>query len=86
MATIHVRNVPDDLYARLQALAQERNLSMSAAVIQLLEQSLKDQKTGPQKKTRDQQIKILADIRRHRFTPPADMPDSTALLREDRER
>jgi plasmid stability protein len=36
MATLHVRNVPDDLYERLKALAEEDHRSLSAEVIWLL--------------------------------------------------
>lgn len=36
MATLHVRNVPDDLYDRLKALAEEDHRSLSAEVIWLL--------------------------------------------------
>ena len=37
MATLHVRNVPDDLYERLKALAEEHHRSLSAEVIDLLQ-------------------------------------------------
>ena len=36
MATLHVRNVPDELYERLKALAEEDHRSLSAEVIWLL--------------------------------------------------
>lgn len=80
MATLHVRSVPEDLYERIQQLAQSRRRSLSAEVITLLYQALEDEES------RKRQGKLLADIRRRRFEPPAGAPDSVELLREDRGR
>ena len=89
MATLHVRNVPDDLYARLQYLVRNQNRSISAAqVITLLESALPTEVQQPQDKSRQNVTEILADISRRREQRPADMglPDSTTLIREDRDR
>jgi plasmid stability protein len=80
MATLHVRSVPEDLYERLQKLAQTQNRSLSAQVITMLYQALQEEET------RKRQSKLLADIRRRRFVLPASAPDSVELLREDRRR
>lgn len=40
MATLHVRNVPDELYAQLKTLAEEDRRSLSSAVIGLLEEAV----------------------------------------------
>lgn len=40
MATLHVRNVPDKLYRKIQQLADTENRSLTAEVIQLLSQAL----------------------------------------------
>jgi plasmid stability protein len=80
MATLHVRSVPDDLYERIQSLAQSRSRSLSAEVITLLYQALEEEES------RKRQGKLLADIRRRRFTLPAGTPDSVELVREDRQR
>ena len=40
MATLHVCNVPERLYKRIQKLAEEENRSVTAEVIQLLTQGL----------------------------------------------
>lgn len=40
MATLHVRNVSDELYDRLKALAGEDHRSLSSEVIWLLEQAV----------------------------------------------
>jgi plasmid stability protein len=80
MATLHVRSVPEDLYERIQRLAQSRSRSLSAEVITLLYQALEEEEN------RKRQGKLLADIRRRRFTLPPGAPDSVELLREDRRR
>ena len=80
MNTLHVRSVPDDLYQRLQNLAQTRNRSLSAQVVTMLQLALEDEEQ------RKQQEKVLASIRRRRFHAPADAPSSLDLLHEDRQR
>jgi plasmid stability protein len=40
VATLHVRNVPDDLYGRLQARADAEHRSLSAEVIDLLQSGM----------------------------------------------
>ena len=80
MATLHVRNVPGDLYDQLAQQARAQRRSLSAEVIALLTGALQDAQRTP-----DQ---ILAAIEaRRRFSPEAvGAPDSTTLLREDRAR
>jgi plasmid stability protein len=80
MNTLHVRSVPDDLYQRLQRLAQARNRSLSAQVITMLAQAVEDEDR------RKKQEKVLMSIRRRRFVPPTKSPSSLELLREDRNR
>lgn len=80
MATLHVRNVPDEIYQRLREKAEASNRSLSAEVVVLLRGALDDRKTS--------QREVLDEIRRRRSFRPADLgaPDSTTLLREDRNR
>ncbi|MBI3242898.1 MAG: hypothetical protein HYZ49_11450 [Chloroflexi bacterium] len=80
MPTLHVRAVPDDLYARLQGLAQAKQRSLSAEVVTLLYKALQAEDM------RQQQALTLAKIRRRRFRPPKGAPNSLTLLREDRRR
>jgi antitoxin FitA len=82
MPTLHVRNVPESLYARLQQQARSRSRSLSAEVITLLDQALQEEDS------RQAQISILADIRRRRSIrkPDPKMADSVVLLRADRKR
>ena len=79
MATLHVRNVPDDLYERLRLRAAARHRSLSAEIIELLEGVL-----GP----RDRAAKmneVLARIRaRSEGQPPVPEGYAADLIREDR--
>lgn len=79
MPTLHVRNVPESIYDRLRQRAQARNRSISAEVVMLLDLALEE--------SEDNQAQVLDRIRRRRFFDPASVnaPDSTTLLREDRE-
>jgi plasmid stability protein len=80
MSTLHVRSIPEDLYARVSQLAQASNRSLSAQVVTMLYEALENEEhrinTG----------QALNAIRRRRFTPPAATPGSEQLLREDRQR
>ncbi len=80
MATLHVRNVPDELYDRLRQQAEDKNRSLSAEVIMLLDSAMET--------NRQKQVDLLDRIRRRRFFRPSavNAPDSTTLLRQDRGR
>ena len=80
MSILHVRNIPDELYQRIQERAQMQGRSISAEVVSLLTQAI-DQADS------DQGV-VLTEIRRRRYFKPgeAGAPDSTTLLREDRQR
>ena len=80
MPILHVRNVPQDLYLRLKQRAETQRRSLSAEVITLLEWAIEEVERASELS--------LESIRRRRFFEPASVgaPDSTTLLREDRER
>jgi len=80
MPTLHVRNVPEDLYELIRTRAQEERRSITAEVIQLLRRALSD--------TDENQAEVLKRIQRRRFFRPADTdaPDSMTMLRQDRSR
>ena len=80
MPTLHVRSVPEDLYLEIQRLAETKNRSLSAQVINMLAQALEEEKR------RKLQSKALNSIRRRRFVAPEKAPSSFDLLREDRHR
>ncbi len=80
MATLHVRNVPDSLYDELRARAEAGGRSLSSEVVILLTDAVQGSRPDPGE--------ILAEIRRRRSFRPAAVgaPDSSTLLRADRER
>ncbi len=78
MPTLHVRNIPDALYERLQQVAGIYNRSLSAQVTMMLDQAVQTEEL------RQRRHKALAAIRRRRWTPPAGAPDSVQILRQVR--
>jgi len=80
MSTLHVRSVPEDLYERVNQLAQSSSRSLSAQVVTMLYEAIEYEErrliTG----------QALTAIRRRRFAPPSTAPGSEQLLREDRQR
>jgi hypothetical protein len=80
MPILHVRDVPEDLHQRIQALARGRKRSIRAEVIALLDSAVTEAEL------RKDQGRILEEIRRTRFTPKVKVPESHVLLREDRDR
>jgi len=80
MTILHVRNVPERLYEWLQRRAREQRRSLSAEVITLLEWAVEEAERSSES--------TLASIRQRRSFEPASRgaPDSTALLRQDRDR
>jgi plasmid stability protein len=88
MATLYVRNLPDDLYAKLQELAASQHRSINAQVITLLEQVLTTQAEETEEQKRQNIPKVLEEIRQRRENRRTDIEwlDSTAMIREDRDR
>ena len=79
MPILHVRNVPDELYTRLKRRAETQRRSLSAEVLTLLEWAVEEVERTSEA--------TLTSIRRRSFNPAAaDAPDSTTLLRQDRDR
>lgn len=82
MATLHVRNVPDELYEAIQGLAAREHRSIGAEVTHLLQTALE------QEALRNRRVTALerATRRRRSFKSPVEAAESLALLREDRTR
>ncbi len=80
MATLHVRNVPEDLHKRIQTIAYLKNRSLSAQVISMLSRAAEEEEL------RESRARILMAVRRRRLTYKQEVPDSATLIREDRER
>ena len=82
MATLHVRNVPDELHERIRSLASERKRSLSAQVLVMLDDALR------RERHRATFTEIVEQMRRdrHEYPKGKGIPDSVELLREDRAR
>jgi plasmid stability protein len=82
MAILHVRNVPEKLYKRIQKLAEEENRSVTAEVIQLLNQGLQA------REARRGAVEVIERIRQRaqKIELPRGWKDSAELLREARSR
>ncbi|HEY5474332.1 MAG TPA: Arc family DNA-binding protein [Candidatus Limnocylindrales bacterium] len=79
MATLHVRNIPDDLYERLRLRAAARHRSLSAEIIDLLESALGPRDRGAK------MTEVLARLRASREAlPPVPEGYAADLIREDR--
>ncbi len=88
MATLHALNIPDELYAQLQELAKAENNSIDAQVITILQKALEAKMQPTEDERRKNVPKLLEEIRLRRESRRTDVewPDSTALIREDRDR
>jgi plasmid stability protein len=89
MANLQIKNLPDDLYSRIQSLAVQENVSFDEAVIQLLTQAFQLPAIGiVQNQSSQSMSEILKRIRSRPRVNPSNfgLPDSTVLLQEDRSR
>ncbi|MDZ7961619.1 MAG: hypothetical protein RMY34_27690 [Aulosira sp. DedQUE10] len=88
MATLNLLNIPDDLYQQLQELAQAEHRSIDAQVITILQNALEIKTQQTEDERRKNVLKLLEESRLRRRLNPADfgLPDSTELVREDRDR
>ena len=78
MATLHVRGVPDDLYAQLSERASERGSSITSETIRLLRRALSLERPG--------QADLLDAIRAEREHVRDGTPSAADLIRDDRDR
>lgn len=88
MTTLHALNIPDELYEQLQELAKAENSSVDAQVITILQNALQAKTLSMEDERRKNVPKLLEEIRLRRESRQTDLewPDSTALIREDRDR
>ena len=89
MATLQIENIPEELYTRLQELADAQNRSISAFAIGILEAELSTETKALSGQRKKSVRELLAEISRRRESRPANMGmilDSTALIREDRDK
>lgn len=78
MSTLHVRNVPDDLYEALRRRAVERRSSVAAETIRLLGRALRVDRPGVRE--------LLEEIERTRPVARKRTPSAADLIRADRDR
>ncbi len=77
MATLHVRNVPDETYEALRERARERRSSISVEAIRLLERALRTDRARVHE--------LLAEIESSRPRARAGAPSAAEILRLDRD-
>ena len=82
MATLYVRNFPEELYQRLKAAAAQTRRSLAAEVVVIVDEALEG------RVARDRSVEALRRIeeRRRRNPQPAGAVDTLTMLREDRAR
>ena len=61
MATLHVRNVPEDLYGKLQARAEAEHRSLSAEVLDLLESGVAARDRGTETMEILEQLRVIRE-------------------------
>jgi antitoxin FitA len=80
LPTLQVRDLPEDVYVRLSAIANEENRSLAQQTIVLLKESL-----GLHTNNKIRRKRILASIEEKRYKDIRSI-DPVELIREDRER
>jgi plasmid stability protein len=77
VATLHVRNIPDELYEGLRRLADDQGRSISEQVIEILRTMLRHD--------RQQARKLMAELVRERPRLRPGAPAAADLIRQDRD-
>jgi plasmid stability protein len=83
MATLLVRDLPDDLLERFKRLAKQHHRSVPAEAVALIEQAVREEE---RREERQAALARLAERRAHIPLAAPGTPDSLTLLREDRDR
>jgi hypothetical protein len=71
--------IPDELYARLSETARQRGLHS-------VEELLAEWRPREEAPSRDEAVQTINNLRARLFAAYGEMPDSTELIREDRNR
>ena len=82
MPVLHLDNVPEELYGRIEQLAEAEQIPLKEETLRLLRQAV----DMNQPTSRANVLTLLEEIRRNRIMPVTGTPDSVELLREDRDR
>jgi len=83
MATLCVRNIPDDLYDALRKQAQQHRRSVSAEVALLLEQLVPTERELRKRRAAIRSLNRLSSIA---SPSPGPFPSTEEMVREDRSR
>jgi plasmid stability protein len=83
MATLYVRNVPDELYQALRKRARQNRRSIAAEVLALLEQHIP---TARELRSRREVIRRLQHLRSIPSPSAGPFPSTEEMVREDRSR
>jgi metal-responsive CopG/Arc/MetJ family transcriptional regulator len=88
MNNFNVITLPDQLYQQLQKLAESENDSIESQVVTLLQKALQEKQQQTETQRRQNVLKVIEESRNRRCLNPADfgLPDSTEMIREDRDR
>ena len=81
MPTLYVENVPNGIYEALRALAHARRKSISAEVLELLEQNIP---TATEIARRKELLNRARQIRSRRSSSSGPFPTTEEMPREDR--
>ena len=82
MPVLHLDNVPEELYGRIEQLAAAERIPLREETLRFLRQAMEMN----QPTSRANVAPLLEEMRRNRIAPVAGTPDSVELLREDRGR
>jgi len=80
VATLYIRNFPDDLYESIKVLAREDGMTIGAKVIGLITEAVE----RIERKRKSLEAMARIEARYSEYRPSIDGKDSTDLLREDR--
>jgi hypothetical protein len=80
MPVLYLENVPDELYKRLERLAERRRETPAAEALHLLEKAVASAEEA------EKVHAMLEEVRRTRYPLAPGTPDSVEMLREDRAR
>ena len=83
MATLYVENVPDDLYEALRKQARKNRKSITAQVVELLEQSVPTERVL---KARRAALRRLERLASQPSPSPGPFPSTEEMVREGRSR
>lgn len=81
MASITIRDIPDDLFERFKDISREDRRSINAEVIEIIDQAVR------QRDLRAQRLRALEELAKIRESqPPSSEDDTLKILREGRRR